>query len=121
MHSNLYREEKDYDQAIYWLEQQEKLYYNDLLTQRAIFLQGIIYLFDLNQPQKAVKVFQQYAEAYPEVENAPVAMYDLALCYEKMDNKQEAIRVLGQAVDKYKFTSYGMDIIQKLIQLQNQI
>ena len=79
-----------------------------------------IYLYDTNQPQKAVKVFQRYVQAYPEADDAWVAVYDIAICYENMGDKQKAIEILQKAFEKYKYTEYAMSIIQKLIQLQNQ-
>jgi tetratricopeptide (TPR) repeat protein len=117
----LYREYlHQYEQAICWFEQQRRLYSIESTSQQALFSEGIVYLFNLSDCQKATGVFQEYVELYPESENAPLAFYNLALCYEKTGDRKQAIELLRIATDLYPNTIFTEDIEKKIAELQEE-
>ena len=116
----MYRRLEDYESSVYWFGQQRKLYRVESTSQHAFFFEGIVYLFNMNEYQKAANIFQEYVELYPETENAPLALYDLALCDEKMGYKTQAIATLQAALRLYPNTTFAEDIANKLVELREE-
>jgi len=116
----MYRRLRDYGQAVYWFEQQRKLYSDESLSERALFFQGIVYLFNMDEYQKSSEIFQEYAQLYPETENAPLALSNLAMCHEKMGDKTQAITLLENALLLYPGNIFAKDITDKLVELQEE-
>jgi tetratricopeptide (TPR) repeat protein len=116
----MYRRLEDYESSVYWFGQQRKLYRVESTSQHAFFFEGIVYLFNMNEYQKAANIFQEYVELYPETENAPLALYDLALCDEKLGYKTQAIATLQAALRLYPNTTFAEDIANKLVELQEE-
>jgi TolA-binding protein len=116
-----YRRRGDYAASIYWFDQQSKLYSDGSLSERALFFKGIVYLFNMKEYEKAADVFDEYLELYAESENAPLALYDLALCYEGMGHDTEAIELLQAALAQYPESIYATDIADKLVELQEEL
>jgi TolA-binding protein len=114
----LYRRLKEYGQAVSWFEQQRKKYSNESLMRHALFFQGIVYLFNMNKYPEAADIFLEYVELYPETENAPLALSNLATCHEKMGDEAMAIALLQAALDTYPDTFFAKDITNKLRELQ---
>ncbi|MDH4240342.1 MAG: tetratricopeptide repeat protein, partial [Phycisphaerae bacterium] len=117
----MYRRLKDYDQSVYFFGQQRKLYSNESLSQHALFFQGIVYLFNMNEYVEAAAVFEEYVELYPETENAPLALSNLATCHEKMDDEAMAIALLQAVLSIYPETIFAKDITNKLKELQEGV
>ena len=117
----MYRRLKDYDQSVYWFEQQRNLYSNESTSQQALFWQGNIFLFDMKDYQKAVEKFQEYIELYPESEGSPEVCYDLAMAYEKIGDKTQAIALLQEAQSLYPNSIFTQHITDKLAELQEGV
>jgi tetratricopeptide (TPR) repeat protein len=116
----LYRRVKNYEKSVYWFGRQSKLYSHAGMSQRALFFQGVVYLFDMEKYELAAALFQEYVQRYPEARNAPVALYDLALCREKAGDKGEAIALLETAISLYSGSNYIKDINKKLVELKEE-
>ncbi|MDH4240144.1 MAG: tetratricopeptide repeat protein [Phycisphaerae bacterium] len=117
----LYKLLGDYEKAVYWYGQQRKLYSNESTSQQALFWQGNIFLFDLKDYQKAVEKFQEYIELYPESEGSPEVCYDLAMAYEKIGDKTQAIALLQEAQSLYPNSIFTRHIMDKLAELQEGV
>jgi len=113
----IYRRQKQYDKAIYWFQQQRQLYSREPYGDRALYCEGLIYLNKLKEYQKAADIFQEYIETYPNRERH-LAPYRLAICYEQMGKKAQAIELLQQGLVEYSDTVYAETYMEKLMQLQ---
>ena len=113
----LYRRQGNYDQAIYWFQQQRRLYSNEPYRDRALYCEGLIYLYKLKDYEKAAEIFQEYIDTYPDGEQH-LALYRLAVCYEQMGKKAQAIELLQQGLEEYSDTVFAETYMDKLMQLQ---
>jgi len=111
-------EKKDYDKAIYWFEQQRNLYPEDAYSQIALFHIESLYVHDLQDYQKGAEVCQQYIKEYPEGWRTWGSLSNLALCHEKLGNKEEAIRVLRQAYEKAETEGLRTSTMERIIRLE---
>jgi len=78
----LYRRQKNYSKALTWLQKQEQ-YDRELLSERALFMQGVINYHNLKDYSQATNVFQEYLRRYPQGESARVARVNLAVAVRK--------------------------------------
>ena len=114
------RRNEQYDRAAYWFKRQRELSDNELYGDRALFCEGLVYLFKLRDYEKAAVVFQKYSDSYPAGESIEIIPYDLALCYEKLGKEAEAIEQLQEGLEKYPDTDYAKAYKEKLAQLQKE-
>jgi tetratricopeptide (TPR) repeat protein len=113
----IYRRQKHYDKAIYWFQQQRRLYLNEPYRERALFCEGLVYLYKLKVYEKAAEIFQEYIDTYP-TGKRHLALYRLAVCYEQMGKKAQAIELLQQGLMEYSDTVFAETYMEKLMQLQ---
>jgi len=113
----IYRRQKQYDKAIYWFQRQRQLYSREPYGDRALYCEGLIYLNKLKDYRKAADIFQEYIETYPNGERL-LAPYRLAVCYEEMGQRAQAIELLQQGLMEYSDTVYAETYMKKLMQLQ---
>lgn len=116
-----YRELKAYEQAVYWLGKQHELYSGEPISRAALFWQGMVYLFDMEDYQKAADTFQEYFESYPDTEETPWALYNLATCLERTGHDAQATAILTMAQKTYPDSQYADEIKDKLTQLQEGV
>jgi len=95
---DLYKSADQYDKALYWYDQQSKLPYDGLSADRALFSKSVIYLYRLQDYDKALEVLREYQRKFPEGEHANGIPYCLAQCGQKMDNKEKVIKVLEEGL-----------------------
>ncbi|MGB2809954.1 MAG: tetratricopeptide repeat protein, partial [Sedimentisphaerales bacterium] len=113
----IYRRQEQYDQAIFWFQRQRQLYSKEPYGDRALYCEGLIYLNKLKDYRKAADIFQEYIETYPNGERL-LAPYRLAVCYEEMGQRAQAIELLQQGLMEYSDTVYAETYMEKLMQLQ---
>jgi len=103
----LYRKQKNYEQAEYWFTQQRELYNDRLFSSRSTFDLGIMYASLIGDYAKAVEVFENYIQWYPSGPGMKIIPIKLAICYDKLGRKTEAIAVLNDALETCKYESYA--------------
>ena len=113
----LYRRLEDYEQSIYWFDQQRRLYAGKPYEERALYCKGLVYLYKLKDYEKAATVFQEFIETYPSGRSV-LAPYRLAACYEKLGKMVQAIELLQEGLEKFSNTVYADTYREKLMQLQ---
>ncbi|MBW8017943.1 MAG: tetratricopeptide repeat protein, partial [Planctomycetes bacterium] len=96
----LYRGQRNYEQAVYWLTQQRELYKDRLFGDRATYNLAIVYAKILGDHAKAAEVFENYKEWYPSGTMIECIPIELAVCYDKLGKKPEATTVLNDALEK---------------------
>ena len=62
-------------------------------------------------------IFQEYIDTYQSGERH-LAPYCLAICYEQMGKKAQAIELLQQGLEEYSDTVFAETYMDKLMQLQ---
>ena len=117
----LFKKLQDYRSSVYWFEQQRKRYSDEVLTERALFFEGMTYLYNLKEYEKAVERCQAHVERYPENIMAAWVRYNLALATEKTAGKAEAIVILEEALRLYPNTSFTKDIRDKLAEFREGV
>jgi len=110
----LYREKGEPLEALYWFDEQKLRYSNELYSERASLQKAAVYYYGLKDYEKGAQVYQQYIRDYPVRKRAWVAYLFLARCHEKMGNRDEAIAVLEEALEKFAGSSRGEEIAKEL-------
>lgn len=80
----LYRDAREYEKALDWFERQYELSCCELCADRALSAQASIYLYGFADYNKAVELFKEYLERFPDGEYARFVPNSLARCYEKL-------------------------------------
>jgi len=115
----LCRQQGDYSRALQWLDRQCKRSNQESQQfEEALFSKGVIYLFDLGEYQRAIEVFGQYEQLYPDNYRAPLALFNQAIGYEKLTDRIEAIRLLTLAEERYPGSVFCKDIVTRKAALQ---
>jgi len=113
----LYKQLGNYNEAISWLERHYRLYPNSIFAENALFDRGLIYQFNVKDYSSAVKVFREYRDSYPARNRAALALYNMALCYEKMDDISQAVATLSEAQTQYPESVFAQDIAEEYAKL----
>lgn len=113
----IYRRQKHYDKAIYWFQQQRRLYLIEPYRERSLYCEGLVYLYKLKDYEKAAEIFQEYINTYPTGERH-LALYRLAVCYEQLGKTAQAIELLQLGLMEYSDTIFAETYMEKLMQLQ---
>jgi tetratricopeptide (TPR) repeat protein len=115
----LCRQQGDYIGALHWFDRQcGRSNQESQQFEEALFSKGVIYLFDLGEYQRAIKVFGQYEQLYPDNHRAPLALFNQAIGYEKLADRTEAIRLLTLAEDRYPGSAFSKDIVAEKASLR---
>jgi len=109
---------KDYGKAIYWFQQQIELYPDDEYNPGTLFHMGVTYVHKLQDYEKGAEIFQRYVEEYPDRVDLWGSLSNLALCYEKLGDIEEAKRILWQAYDKATTEGLRTSIMKRINRLE---
>ena|GEM_PF-6883928 len=112
------RELGQFEEAVYWLDEQRKRYSDPLHSRRALMQKAIVCYWDLKDYQKGVDVLQQYTGDYPGEDRTCVAYRLMAKCYEKLGDRAQAIAVLEEALDEFAGTKRETQISNELAEMR---
>ena len=109
---------KDYGRAIEWFRRQLELYPDDEYNPGTLFHMGVVYVHELEDYESGAEIFKQYVEKYPHRVDYGASLSNLALCHEKLGNKEEAIRVLREAYDIAATEGLRRSIVKRISRLE---
>jgi len=95
----LYKRQKNYEQAEYWYMKQRELYGCPDYGSSATYSLAMLYKNNLNDYVKAVEVLENYKKWYPSGSRKESVLYQLAVCYEKLGKKEEALAFINDALE----------------------
>jgi len=114
---SLHRRMGEYEKAVYWFEKQPELYSRELPRDWSLYARGVIHLRNLGQPDRALELFTQYLQEFPDGESAHVAPLSLADCCVMLGDVPTAMKILQEALPKYGSESIGEEYRRKLAAL----
>jgi len=114
----LYRGKGDFAEAVHWFGQQRQLYSSELYARRSLLQQAAVYYYDLKDYEKATEAYGRYKDKYPDDKRASVAYLLLARSHEKMGNRDEAIKILAEASEKFAASDGGGEIAEELARMR---
>jgi len=109
---------KDYDRSVYWFEKQSELYSSELLSDWSLYARGVIHLRNLGQTDRALELFVQYLQEFPDGESAHLAPYNLAECCARLGDTPTAVNILKDFLLKYGSQPIAEDYRRKLAVLE---
>ena len=110
----LYLEQGNYEQAEYWFLKQRELYNDEYYGSRSTFDLGVMYAHATGEYAKAVEVFENYIRWYPRGVDMGDLQAQLALCYDKLGEREKALAILREALNDEKYEGYA-DVYNEVI------
>ena len=115
--ASIYMRQGNYGQAEYWFMKQRELYDDSDNGGRATYGLARLYKEGMNDLAKATEVLENYKQWYPSGRNMRHVYLELAICYQKMGKKEEAVSELQSALEKYTEANY----VKRYNELLNEI
>ncbi|MHC4647884.1 MAG: tetratricopeptide repeat protein, partial [Planctomycetota bacterium] len=111
-----------YEEAVRWYSRQRKLPDEDndaaRYNERALYMEGVVYLNKFKDYNKAMELFEQYQAEYPTGGSAELIPLNLAICHEALGDTAKAFSLVQEGLQKWPEGDFVESYRRKLAQLQ---